>query len=44
MQEKKMISKFFEEIAIDTGKYVYGIQDTMKMLENGSMETVMVYE
>ena len=29
---------------IDTGKYVYGIQDTMKMMEAIFMDTLLVYE
>lgn len=31
VQEKETISKFFEEIKCDTGKYVYGVADTMKV-------------
>jgi peptide chain release factor subunit 1 len=33
VQEKKLISKFFEEIAMDTGMIVFGVEDTMKALE-----------
>lgn len=44
MQEKVLISKFFDEISQDTGKYVYGIHDTLKGLENGAVETLIVWE
>ena len=42
--EKKLISKFFEEIALDTGMIVFGIEDTMRALETGALETIMIYE
>jgi len=45
VQEKNIMSKFFQEIATDSGKYVYGVQDTMKALvEMGAVETVLLYE
>lgn len=42
--EKKLISKFFEEIAQDTGMIVFGVDDTMRALESGALETLMIYE
>lgn len=33
VHEKKLISKFFQEIALDTGMIVFGVEDTMKALE-----------
>jgi len=42
--EKKLISKFFEEIAQDTGMIVFGVEDTMRALEMGALETLMIYE
>ena len=42
--EKKLISKFFEEIALDTSMIVFGVEDTMKALEAGALETLMIYE
>jgi len=42
--EKKLISKFFEEIALDTGMIVFGVEDTMKAMEGGALETIMLYE
>ena len=29
---------------IEKGKYVYGIQDTMRMMEAIFMDTILVYE
>ena len=37
VQEKKIIGKFFEEIALDTGMIVFGVEDTMKALELGAL-------
>lgn len=44
VQEKKLISKYFEEISQDTGKFCFGIPDTLKALEMGAVETLIVYE
>lgn len=35
---------FFEEISQDTGKYVFGVDDTIKALEMGAVETLIVWE
>jgi peptide chain release factor subunit 1 len=44
VKEKKLITKFFEEIATDTRKYCYGVKDTLKALEMGAVETLLLYE
>jgi len=44
IQEKKVIKKYFDEIAQDTGKICFGIDDTMKCLESSAVETLMVWE
>ncbi|KAG6501165.1 hypothetical protein ZIOFF_041035 [Zingiber officinale] len=44
IQEKKLIGKYFEEISQDTGKYVFGVDDTLKALEMGAVETLIVWE
>ncbi|XP_024983971.1 eukaryotic peptide chain release factor subunit 1-3 isoform X3 [Cynara cardunculus var. scolymus] len=44
IQEKRLIGKYFEEISQDTGKYVFGVDDTMKALEMGAVETLIVWE
>ncbi|KAI9230298.1 MAG: peptide chain release factor eRF1/aRF1 [Piptocephalis tieghemiana] len=44
IQEKKLISKYFEEISLDTGKYCFGVEDTLKALDLGAVETLIVWE
>ncbi|EKD00315.1 translation release factor [Trichosporon asahii var. asahii CBS 8904] len=44
VQEKKLIQKYFDEIALDTGKYCFGISDTLKALDMGAVETLIVWE
>lgn len=44
MQEKRLISKFFDEISQDTNKYVFGVADTLQCLEMGAVETLVVWE
>jgi peptide chain release factor subunit 1 len=44
IQEKKLIGKYFEEISQDSGKVCYGVDDTLKALELGAAETLIVYE
>jgi peptide chain release factor subunit 1 len=44
IQEKKLIGKYFEEISQDSGKVCYGVEDTLKSLELGAAETLIVYE
>jgi peptide chain release factor subunit 1 len=39
-----MIAKFFEEISLDTGMIVFGVNDTMKALEMSALEKIMLYE
>ena len=44
IQEKKLINRYFDEISQDSGKVCYGIDDTMKALELGAAEVLIVYE
>ncbi|KAJ0394189.1 hypothetical protein P43SY_003818 [Pythium insidiosum] len=44
VQEKRLICKYMEEIAQDSGKYCFGISDTMKALDMGAVETLIVWE
>lgn len=44
VQEKKVIGRFFENISLDTGMIVFGVEDTMKALELGALETMMLFE
>ena len=38
------MGKFFENIALDTGMVVFCIEDTMKALEVGALETMLLFE
>ena len=31
VQEKKLISSYFDELARDTGKYCFGVNDTLRV-------------
>ena len=44
IQEKKLIGRYFDEISQDTGKYCFGVDDTLKALEMGAIETLIVWE
>ncbi|KAF7305192.1 Peptide chain release factor erf subunit 1 [Mycena kentingensis (nom. inval.)] len=44
VQEKKLIQHYFDEISQDTGKYCFGIEDTLKALDLGAVETLIVWE
>nr|Q5CD97.1 RecName: Full=Eukaryotic peptide chain release factor subunit 1; Short=Eukaryotic release factor 1; Short=eRF1 [Didinium nasutum]BAD90943.1 eukaryotic release factor 1 [Didinium nasutum] len=44
IHEKKVIGKFFDEIAKDTGKYVFGIKDTLEAMDMGSVDILIIYE
>ena len=44
LHEKKLISQFFTEISQDTGKYCFGVNDTLQALEMGAVETLIVFE
>lgn len=44
IQEKRLVTKFLDEVAQDTGKYCFAIKDTMLALEMGAIETLIVWE
>jgi peptide chain release factor subunit 1 len=44
IQEKKLISGFLDEVAQDTGKYCFGIKETMMGLEAGAVEKLIIWE
>lgn len=44
VQEKRLISKFFDEISQDTSKFVFGVKDTLQCLEMGAVEILIVWE
>jgi len=44
IQEKRLISRYFEEISQDTQKYCFGIEDTLKGLDMGAVDTLICFE
>jgi len=44
VKEKRLISSFFDEIAQDTGKYCFGIRDSLFACEAGAVHTLIVFE
>jgi len=44
VQEKKLIGSFFEEISQDTGKYCFGVEDTLRALDIGAVQILIVWE
>lgn len=44
IQEKRLIQKWFDEIAMDTGKYCFMIKDTLNALEQGAVDTLLVWD
>ncbi|CAO0798082.1 unnamed protein product [Mucor circinelloides] len=44
VHEKKLIGSYFDEISQDTGKYCFGVSDTLKALELGAVENLLVWE
>lgn len=43
IREKKLISKFLEEVSQDTGKYCFGMTETLQCLEMGAVENYKTY-
>jgi peptide chain release factor subunit 1 len=44
IQEKKLIGKYFDEISQDSGRYCFGVLDTLKALEMGAVDILIVWE
>lgn len=44
IQEKKLIGKYFDQISQETGKYCFGVEDTLRCLEMGAVETLICWE
>lgn len=44
VEEKALISNFFENINLDTGMIVFGVADTMKALEMSAVERVLLFD
>lgn len=44
VHEKKILCRFYEEIAKDTNKYVFGMKDTMEAMDNGYVDTLIIQD
>ena len=44
VEEKRLVTKFFQEISLDTGMIVFGVADVMKAVEMSAVEKVLLYE
>lgn len=44
VQEKRLLQKYFDEISQDTGKYCFMVSDTLRALELGAVETLVVWD
>lgn len=44
MKEKALISDFFDHIALGDGMVIYGVQDTMKLVESGAVGKIVCFE
>mmetsp|Transcript_30193 Transcript_30193/g.44617 ORF Transcript_30193/g.44617 Transcript_30193/m.44617 type:complete len:462 (-) Transcript_30193:174-1559(-) len=44
MKEKKLLQKYMDEISQDTGKYCFMVDDTLKALELGAVEDLILWD
>jgi peptide chain release factor subunit 1 len=44
IREKKILSTYFSEISKDSGKFCFGIRDTLTALDMGAVEELIVWE
>jgi len=44
MKEKKLLQQYMDEISQDTGKYCFMIDDTLKALDLGAVEDLIIWE
>jgi len=44
IQEKKLLQNYMDEINQDTGKYCFGINDTIYALESGAIDKLLCYQ
>jgi stalled ribosome rescue protein Dom34 len=43
MKEKTLINDFFEHIALGDNMVIYGVQDTMKLVESGAVGKIVCF-
>lgn len=44
VREKKLLANYFTQISRDTGKYCFGVKDTLYALKEGAIEDLIVWE
>ena len=44
LKEKKLLQRYMDEISLDTGKYCFMVEDTLKALELGAVEDLIIFE
>jgi peptide chain release factor subunit 1 len=44
LKEKKLLQKYMEEISQDTGKYCFMVEDTLKALDLGAVEDLIIWD
>ncbi|KAJ2648014.1 translation termination factor eRF1 [Coemansia sp. RSA 1250] len=44
LQDQELVTKFFDEIAQDTGKISFGVEETLTALEDGAVEKLLLWE
>ncbi|CAF1363894.1 unnamed protein product [Rotaria sordida] len=44
IREKKVLARYFNKVSKDGSHYCFGVTDTLKALEMGSIETLIVWE
>lgn len=44
LREKKLIAEYFRQVSCDSGKYCFGVRDTMYACESGAAETLILWE
>jgi len=44
IREKKLLANYFSEISRDTGKYCFGVKDTLQALDLGAVKELIVWE
>jgi len=42
--KKKLIKEFMTEISIESGKYVFGVEETVKAMEMGAVKLMIIWE
>jgi peptide chain release factor subunit 1 len=44
MKEKKLLQKYMDEISQDTGRFCFMVEDTLKSLEMGAVEDLIIWD